>query len=288
MRLSELMQPSLSVHSPDTPYPSRTFRIQTETSTSIRSRIVSNSISTTLRQTYYGNTTKGNNLVFLELLDFQQTDASPLAGLLADLNPVNNQVLLEVSRQGSLLAVANAEQIEAQWQGIRPGIVQKYGKTPDGRAFITGFEQQLHADTLLASFRHKGPYGVLLPGLFSPVGPAQEVRWGYSERLMQGFFGSVDLPLRMNINIPPDSDQPVARQLRVTGELDADRFDEASFSSLVKQAMDLPNFRVAHQLSCQEEYSLDAKGWLTSVWQELTFSVENFYHQHIRYELTQL
>lgn len=129
---------------------------------------------------------------------------------------------------------------------------------------------------------------MLLPGLFSPVGPGQEVNWGYSERLMQGFFGSVDLPLRMHINIPPDPHQSVARQLSVTGELDAGRFDEASFNSLVKQAMDLPNFRVTHQLNCQEEYNLDATGWLTSAWQELTFTVENFYHHHIRHELTQL
>lgn len=141
------MQPLPFSQLPDTSYPSRTFQIETQTSTSIRSRTVSNRITTTLRQTHYGHTIRKNNLVFVELLDFRQTDEPPLAKLPADLNPVNNQVLLEVSRQGSLLAVGNAEQIEAQWQGMRPGIVQKYGRTPDGQAFIAAFEQQLHSAT---------------------------------------------------------------------------------------------------------------------------------------------
>jgi len=75
---------------------------------------------------------------------------------LADLNPVNNQLLFEVGTYGNLLALRNLKQVEEQWQGLRPQIVQKYGRTAERRAFIEGFEQRLGADTLLSSFLHKG------------------------------------------------------------------------------------------------------------------------------------
>ena len=205
--------------------------------------------------------------------------------MLADLNPVNNQLLFEVSTYGDLLAIRNLEQMEEQWQGLRPQIVNKYGRTTEGRAFIEGFEQRLGSDTLLSSFQHKGAYGILFPGLFNPTGPAGAIRWGCSERLMSGFFGSVDLPLKMNTEVTPDSGKPGKCQLRVTGQLDEGRFDAAGFQLLVKQAMDMMNFRVVHHLDCQEEYDLDDAGWLTAARQELTFTVDNFYHQHTRHEL---
>ncbi|HEX8325916.1 MAG TPA: hypothetical protein VF629_00130 [Hymenobacter sp.] len=264
---------------------SRTYQIQTDTSTKVRDRTVSNSIATTLRQTHYGRTRYGTDAVFTELLSFQQTDQSPLAVLLADLNPVNNQVLFEVSTYGDLLAIRNLEQIEAQWQGLRPHIKHKYGRTAEGRAFIEGFEQRLSSDALLSSFRHKGAYGILFPGQFNPAGPAGAIRRGYSERLMSGFFGSVDLPLKMHTQVMPDSGAPGQCQLRVTGEIDEVRFDAAGFQLLVKQAMDMINYRVVHHLDCQEEYDLDEAGWLTAARQELTFTVDNFYHQHTRHEL---
>lgn len=270
--------------SPALPPPSRTYQVQTDTSTRVRDRTVSNSLTTTLRQTYHGRTRHGTGTVFVELLDFRQTDQSPLAGLLADLNPVNNQLLFEVSAAGELLAIRNMEQVEDQWQGLRPHIVQKYGRTPEGQAFINGFERQLKSDTLLSSFLHKGAYGVLFPGLFGPVGPLDNVRRGYSERLLSGFFGSVDLPLRMHSPIAPDQEVPT--KLRVTGEVDESRFDDTSFESLVKQAMDMLHFRVACRLNCREEYDFDATGWLTAARQELTFTVDNFYHQHIQHDLT--
>ncbi len=263
---------------------SRTYQIQTDTSTRVRDRTVSNSITTTLRQTYHGRTKYGTDAVFVELLDFRQTDQSPLAGLLADLNPVNNQLLFEVSAAGELLAIRNMEQVEDQWHGLRPHIVQKYGRTAEGRAFIAGFEQRLKSDTMLSSFLHKGVYGVLFPGLFSPVGPLDNVRRGYSERLMSSFFGSIDLPLRMHSPITPDPQQALTK-LCVTGEVDESHFDDAGFQALVKQAMDLLNFRVTRRLNCQEEYDFDATGWLTAARQELTFTVDNFYHQHLQHEL---
>jgi len=280
------MQPLSFSQPPAMPYPTRTYQVQTDTSTSVRDRIVSNSIATTLRQTHHGRTKYGTDAIFSELLNFRQTDKSPLAGLLADLNPVNNQLLFEVSTYGDLLAIRNREQVEEQWQGLRPHIVQKYGRTPEGSAFIEGFEQRLHSDTLLSSFRHKGAYGVLFPGLFNPVGPAGAIRHGYSERLMSGFFGSIDLPLRMHTAIEPEGGEVMGKcRLRVTGQLDGERFDKPGFQSLVKQAMDMLNFRVAYKLDCQEEYDLDAGGWLTAARQELTFTVDNFYHQHTRHEL---
>ena len=168
---------------------------------------------------------------------------------MADLNPVNNQLLFEVSAAGELLAIRNMEQVEAQWQGLRPHIVQKYGRTPEGRAFIAGFEQRLKSETLLSSFLHKGAYGVLFPGLFGPVGPLDNMRRGYSERLMSGFFGSIDLPLRMHSPIAP-APQENSTKLRVTGEVNESRFDDAGFQALVKQAMDMLNFRVARRLNC--------------------------------------
>ncbi|RZJ91566.1 MAG: hypothetical protein EOO60_07800 [Hymenobacter sp.] len=164
-------------------------------------------------------------------------------------------------------------------------MVQKYGRTPEGRAFIAGFEQRLHSDTLLSSFRHKGAYGVLLPGLFNPVGPVGAIRPGYSERLLRDFFGSVDLPLRMHTTVESEGETLGKCRLRVTGQVDVERFDESGFQTLVKQAMDMLNFPVAYQLACQEEYDLDAAGWLTAARQELTFTVNNFYHQHTQHEL---
>ena len=264
---------------------SRTYQIQTDTSTRVRDRTVGNSITTTLRQTHYGRTPSGTDAVFTELLSFQQTDQSPLAVLLADLNPVNNQLLFEVSTYGDLLAIRNLEQIEEQWQGLRPHIKQKYGHTAEGQAFIEGFEQRLGSNTLLSSFHHKGAYGILFPGLFNPTGPPGAIRRGYSERLMSGFFGSVDLPLKMHTQVTPDNGEPGKCQLRVTGQIDEARFDDAGFQLLVKQAMDMISFRVVHHLDCQEEYGLDDTGWLTAARQELTFTVDNFYHQHIRHEL---
>ena len=278
------MQPLPVIPPPVRPYPTRTYRVQTDTSTSVRGQIVSNSLTTTLRQTYQGRTRYGTEAILIEVLDFQQTDQSPLAGLLADLNPVNNQLLFEVSTAGELLAIRNLEQVQDQWQGLRPHIVQKYGRTPEGRAFIDGFEQRLKSDALLSSFRHKGAYGVLFPGLFGPAGPADTICRGYSERLLAGFFGSVDLPLRMHSPIAPDPEVPT--KLRVTGEVDESRFDAASFQALVQQAMDMLNFRVVRRLNCQEEYDFDATGWLTAARQELTFTVDNFYHQHLQHELT--
>jgi hypothetical protein len=102
---------------------------------------------------------------------------------------------------------------------------------------------------------------------------------------MSSFFGSVDLPLRMHTQVTPDRGEPGKCQLRVTGQIDKDRFDAASFHQLVKQAMDMLNFRVVHHIACQEEYDLDEAGWLTAARQELTFTVDNFYHQHTRHEL---
>jgi len=52
----------------------RTYQVQTDTSTEVRGRSVSNSISATLRQTYHGRTRYGTDAVFVELLDFRQTD----------------------------------------------------------------------------------------------------------------------------------------------------------------------------------------------------------------------
>ncbi|TGE28057.1 hypothetical protein [Hymenobacter metallicola] len=264
---------------------SRTFQIQSDTSTRVRGQTVSNSIATTLRQTYGGRSPAGTHAVLVEQLSFAQTDQSPLALLLADLNPVNNQLLLEVGTYGDLLAIRNREQVQEQWLGLRPHILHTYGTTREGQAFIQGFEQQLTSPTLLDSFRHKGGYGVLFPGLFSPVGPAGAVRAGYSERVMAGFFGSLDLPLRLHTEVVPSSAVPGECQLRVSGELDAARFDEPGLQALVKQAMDMLNFRVAHSLNCREEYTLDEHGWLTAARQELTFTIENFYHQHIQHEL---
>jgi hypothetical protein len=57
---------------------SRTYQVQTDTSTRVRGQSVGNSISTTLRQTHHGRTKRGTDVVFLELLDFRQTDESPL------------------------------------------------------------------------------------------------------------------------------------------------------------------------------------------------------------------
>ena len=170
----------------------------------------------------------------MKLLAFEQTDQSPLAILLADLNPVNNQLLFEVSTYGDLLAIRNLEQIVAQWQGLRPHIVDEYGRTADGRAFLAGFEQRLGSDTLLSSFRHKGACGVLFPGLFNPAGPVDAVRRGYSKRLMSGFFGSINLPLRMHTAVAPASGGPGPCHLRVTGQLDDSRFEEAGFQAFVE------------------------------------------------------
>jgi hypothetical protein len=89
----------------------------------------------------------------------------------------------------------------------------------------------------------------------------------------------------MHTQVTPDSGEPGKCQLRVTGQIDEDRFDAASFHQLVKQAMDMLNFRVVHHIACQEEYDLDDAGWLTAARQELTFTVDNFYHQHTRHEL---
>ncbi|MBO0358412.1 hypothetical protein J0X19_10690 [Hymenobacter sp. BT186] len=267
------------------PYTSRTYQVQTDTSTRVRDRTVSNSITTTLRQTHYGRTKHGTAAVFVELLDFQQTDQSPLAVLLKDLNPVNNQLLFEVSAYGDLLAIRNLEEVQEQWRGLRPHIVAKYGRTAEGRAFIEGFEQRLSSDSLLSSFLHKGAYGILFPGVFNPTGPAGAIRWGSSERLMSGFFGSIDLPLKMHTSLTPDSGEPGPSQLHVTGEINDSRFDASGFQALVKQAMDMINFQVVHHLDCREQYDLDNAGWLTAGQQELTFTVDNFYHQYTRHKL---
>jgi hypothetical protein len=56
-----------------------------------------------------GRTRYGTNAAFVELLDFRQTDQSPLVILLTDLNPVNNQLLFEVGIYGDLLALRNLE-----------------------------------------------------------------------------------------------------------------------------------------------------------------------------------
>ncbi|RZJ91567.1 MAG: hypothetical protein EOO60_07805 [Hymenobacter sp.] len=108
------MQPSSFRQPPAVPDLVRTYQVQTDTSTSVRDRIVSNSITTTLRQTHHGRTKHGTDEILLELLDFRQTDKSPLAELLADLNPVNNQLLFEVSTYGDLLAIRNRQQVEEQ------------------------------------------------------------------------------------------------------------------------------------------------------------------------------
>ena len=70
------MQPS-SFSAPAVPVGARivrTYQIQTDTSTKVRDRTVSNSITATLRQTHYGRTRYGTDAVFTELLSFQQTD----------------------------------------------------------------------------------------------------------------------------------------------------------------------------------------------------------------------
>ena len=70
-----------------------------------------------------GRTRYGTDAVFVELLDFRQTDQSSLAIILANLNPVNNQLLFEVGTYGNLLAIRSLEQIEEQRQELRPQIV---------------------------------------------------------------------------------------------------------------------------------------------------------------------
>ncbi|MBC8155886.1 MAG: hypothetical protein H7Z72_23605 [Bacteroidetes bacterium] len=274
------MQSSSSSSSSIEPLTSRTYQVQTDTSTTVREKTVSNSITTTLRQTYYGQT--NTNTVLVELLDFFQTDKSPLAVLLAELNPVNNRLVFDVSEYGDLLTVRNLEQVEAQWHELRPQIMHKYGRTPDGMAFIDGFGQQLRSETLIATLRHKGAYGVLFPGLF---GPTRLVRNGISERLLKGFFGTVDLPLVLQTDVNPNPQSLGGSHLHVTGQIDTNRFDEDALRSLVKEAVDMVNFRIKHHIACEEDYFLDADGWLTAARQELTFTIENVYYHHTEYAL---
>ena len=274
-----------SLHSQSRVDIARTYRIQTNTMTTVREQTVSNAITTTFRLSRYGRTPDGTDALLLELLDFRQTDQSPLSGLLADLNPVNNRLLFEISPYGDLLALRNVTQVQEQWLGLRPQIVAKYGRTSDGMVFINGFEQQLNAERLLANFRHKGAYGLLLPGLFGVTGTVRE---GLSERLLTGFFGTVDLPLLLQTEVTQTPDLPGGRRLRVTGQVDENRFDEQGLRRLIREVVDMPNFRVAWRVNCDETYDLDAGHWLTAARQELTFVVENIYYQHTSHQLTQL
>lgn len=279
------MQPTSPHPALTAPVQSRTYQIQTHTTTLVREKTAGNSITLTLRLTYYGPANNGTDTVLVELLDFQQTDQSPLSVLMAALNPVNNRLVFEVSTYGDLLNIRNLDQVEEQWRALRPGIVYQYGRTPDGMAFINGFGQQLHSDALMTNLRHKGAYGVLFPGLFGRNGA---VRTGVSSRLLKGFFGAVDLPLLLQTEAQPDPQLPGGRQLLVTGSLDTDRFDEAGLRRLVREAVDMLNFRVSHRINCREDYHLDASGWLTAARQELTFTIENFYYQHTQHELKRI
>ena len=258
----------------------RTYRIQTDTVTTVKEQTVRNAITTTLRQSPYGQ-----NSVIVEQLAFTQSDRSPLAGLLNELNPINQRLVFDLSPYGDLLGLRNKAQLEERWQQLKPALWAKYARSRDGLTFLQAFEQQLYGPALMAHFSHKGPYGVLLPALFGPTG---QVREGLSSRLMTGFFGSLDLPLLLHTTVVPSPTLPGGRELQVTARPDPARLEADKLKALAKQAMDLPNFEVVYRIEGQETYLLAADHTLVSSTQKLTAVIENFYHHYTQHTLTLL
>ena len=279
------MQPAFPPNETSTASPSRTYRIQTDTVTTVKEQRVKNSITTTLVQSYYGHTSPGNNTILIEQVAFAQTDKSPLAILMTDLNPVNDRLLFEISPYGDLLNLRNRSQVEERWHQIKPMIVAKYGQTREGVTFIQGFEQQLRSEGLVANFQHKGAYGVLLPGLFGLHG---QVREGISSRTMTGFFGSLDLPLLLKTDVKPSLKYPGGRELHVAAQPDPNHFDEDKLRALAQEGMDMVNFRAEHRISGTETYTLAADHSLTEAQQTISAAIEGFYHHYTQHTLTLL
>lgn len=264
---------------------SRTYRIRTDTVTTVKEQTVKNSITTTLVQSLYGQPGPGNNTILIEQVAFFQTDKSPLAILLTDLNPVNERLLVDLSSYGDLLTLRNRSQIDERWHQIKPMIVAKYGRTREGVAFIQNFEQQLRSEALLSNFQHKGPYGVLLPGLFGLHGA---VRDGVSTRNLTGFFGALDLPLLLHSEVKPSLTYPGGRELQVTAQPDPNHFDTDKLRALAQEGMDMVNFRAEHRISGKETYTLAADHSLMAARQTISAAIEGFYHHYTQHELTLL
>lgn len=263
----------------------RTYKVQTETSTRVREQVIRNSITATLRQTEYGSVDNDSHTVLVEQLDFRQSDRSPLAVLLNDLNSLNERLVFDLSIYGDLQRLRNQSQVIERWHRLKPQLMATYGRSAEGVAFLQGFEQQLMGESLLNNFRHKGAYGVLLPGLFATNGLVRE---GPSQRTITNFFGSLDLPLLLQTTVTPSTTPAGGRTVEVLVGPNPARFDEDKLRALAQEIMDQLNVETVHHIEGKESYTLAADHTLVAARQTLSAVIEGVYHHYTQHTLTLL
>ncbi|MEZ0539405.1 hypothetical protein [Fibrella arboris] len=261
----------------------RTYRVQTDTTTSAKDQTIRNSIDTTLRQTTYKQSTEPITILSIEQVVFRQSDQSPMAHLLNDLNPINEWLVFEVGPLGELLHLHNLPKLQERWQQLKPFLWNKYARTQDGVRFLNAFEYQLYRGDLLVNIKHKGAYGVLMPALFGPTG---QVRQGISTRRMTGFFGDIDLPLTVETTVQNSLQMPGVLDLYVVLKADTAQLDEDRLRAMAQEAMGLPNFQVVHRIEGQEHYKLAPDATLLEATQKLSVVIEGLYHHYTQHTLT--
>lgn len=156
--------------------------------------------------------------------------------LFTDIARHNSPLLVDTDAHGALQRVRNKPALAARWAGAGPALVARYADLP-GAADLLGHVAGQYAagtDHLEQALANKGPWAVLLPGLYG----LHSWRGGTRTQALtvHQVLGGAAVPLLVDWTASPTPGGDVfapALQVEGVGRLDRDRLDAAALAQFV-------------------------------------------------------
>lgn len=210
----------------------------------------------------YEGKREGMDCFVYRVSHFSQTNHSGLYAWLEDLHPITEDLVLGISGQGRIERIFNRKEIHRMWdRKIWDKVEKKHKKEDNCDSMIKNVDNLLRDEQSFAnSLRYAPPFCLLFSGLHGMLFEREKV----SERTsrLPGFMGVPYLPLILEDEIKTSENTGESFEIKSTGNLDKDDFDEGNFRSFVRTLSNDPTAVSDLLTRHSERYLFDEKHWV--------------------------
>lgn len=186
-----------------------------------------------------------------------QTSEHPIHEIEALINSIKKWIEVRINFKGEIIGIDNIESIQEKWKAISYQMPMKFGQI-NGGDILLGHLNQLVKDK--SEFEKTIMNSDILSLLFPPVFNQLEELGRPREIIHPSVFGQTDLPITKQMFISKHDDRHT--EIRGSGELNMDKFDEEGFRTMLKTLYDKYDMSTNLDVKYQDIVELDSDGVL--------------------------
>mgnify|MGYP003608701109 CR=1 FL=1 len=219
-------------------------------------------------------------MIFKYLLINQQMEETALIHKwIADLEWVQNELVIKTDINGNFLSIENFKEIKRKWNDKFKTLLQNKYKQK-------GANEMINQTTLLLNDKQRFEEQFLgysfLRTFFNGYYEKNEIT--ETELNLKGYFGEVDLNAIIKSDVENNEDFKIQNTITINDQ----KFDKKAFTKLIRNITHTIDAKADLDIDLEEIFIYDKTGWIKEANMYLETSVQNFYAIINAHQITKL